>query len=133
MAGNNQRVLSYGDVLLRERDVHTLLPGQWLNDNVIEFYLLFLCREVLTDSLRDEILLVGPSVTFWLLLCTNEEDIRTSLKPLKFLTRKVTISCVDNLGVETTFWLRCRSRRLTWVMSVNFPAGFSAGSPLRPQ
>ncbi|KAI8969995.1 hypothetical protein BDF20DRAFT_888804 [Mycotypha africana] len=37
-------VLHYHDVVIRQSDLETLTPGQWLNDTMIEFYMEFLER-----------------------------------------------------------------------------------------
>lgn len=49
-SSGDPRVLSYGDVLLRESDVATLGPRQWLNDNILEFYFEFLSRRLRDES-----------------------------------------------------------------------------------
>ncbi|KAI8058740.1 hypothetical protein BDF21DRAFT_497487 [Thamnidium elegans] len=37
-------VLHYHDVVIRQSDLHTLLPGEWLNDTILEFHMEFLER-----------------------------------------------------------------------------------------
>ena len=39
MSGEDEEVLlSYGDILLRRRDLLTVHEGEWLNDQIISFY-----------------------------------------------------------------------------------------------
>lgn len=85
---SSRRVLSYGDILLRERDVQTLRPRCWLNDSILEFFLSYLAEEVLSEDDRKNVVLVGPSVTFWLRLCQGD-DLKGSLRPLLLSSRKV--------------------------------------------
>lgn len=59
------KVLSYHDVLLRQRDVDSLKPGCWVLDQVFEFYLDFLSREVHVDC--KDVLYIPPSTTMLLL------------------------------------------------------------------
>lgn len=61
----DEKVLSYHDVLLRQRDLDSLEPGRWVLDQVFEFYLDFLSREVHVDC--KDILYVPPSTTMLLL------------------------------------------------------------------
>lgn len=44
------KVLSYGDIVLYQSDVNTLLPGVWLNDNIISF-----ACEFLMDNASEEV------------------------------------------------------------------------------
>ena len=45
MVADTDVVVSYGDVVLRRRDALTLMDGEWLNDQVITFFLEYLKRE----------------------------------------------------------------------------------------
>ncbi|KHJ82860.1 Ulp1 protease family, catalytic domain protein [Oesophagostomum dentatum] len=45
----DSKVLSYGDVVLYESDVNTLLPGVWLNDNILSF----VCEFLMENSSRE--------------------------------------------------------------------------------
>ncbi|CAI5536373.1 unnamed protein product [Closterium sp. Naga37s-1] len=117
------KVLSFGDVLLRECDVATLEPSQWLNDKIIEFYFEYLSRTLLGASdpsasaagagaaagtasssaggesssngagggagaaaggegNNSAVLLVGPSVSFWLNICPSDDDVTETMAPL---------------------------------------------------
>ncbi|KAJ1367570.1 hypothetical protein KIN20_028508 [Parelaphostrongylus tenuis] len=35
--GKDVKILSFGDVVLYASDLQTLLPGMWVNDNIISF------------------------------------------------------------------------------------------------
>ena len=44
---NDEIVLSYEDVLLRESDLELLDPGNWLNDRIISFWFLYLQNQLI--------------------------------------------------------------------------------------
>lgn len=81
-----ERLLSYGDVLLRKADLNLLLGPLWLNDNIIEFYFEFLRREGLNDA--DDLALIGPSMTF-LVLQSNKLLVKEILEPLNLKHKNV--------------------------------------------
>ena len=58
------KILSYYDVLLRQCNLDTLQSGNWLDDQVMEFFLTWLEHEVMEG---DEVAFVPPSTTFLLL------------------------------------------------------------------
>lgn len=57
----DEKILSYNDVVLRRSDLDILGGKYFLNDRVIEFYFSYL------SSCSDEILLVPPSIAFWIM------------------------------------------------------------------
>lgn len=74
MGGNeDDKILSYHDVLLRQTDLDTLEPGNWLNDQIIAFYLEYLTQQQIKQRQsqvpRDgagssSVLYVSPAITF---------------------------------------------------------------------
>ncbi|CAI5979071.1 unnamed protein product [Closterium sp. NIES-64] len=146
------KVLSFGDVLLRECDVATLESSQWLNDKIIEFYFEYLSRTLLAASdpsasaagagaaagtasssaggesssngaggaaggaaggegNNSAVLLVGPSVSFWLNICPSDDDVTETMAPLGVENKEVregSSSAVLLVGPSVTFWLNIR-------------------------
>eukprot|EP00271_Cylindrocystis_brebissonii_P004213 TRINITY_DN15818_c0_g1_i1.p1 TRINITY_DN15818_c0_g1~~TRINITY_DN15818_c0_g1_i1.p1 ORF type:complete len:231 (+),score=31.96 TRINITY_DN15818_c0_g1_i1:191-883(+) len=103
----DRKVLSYGDVLLRSRDVDLLIEPHWLNDNLIEFYFEYLStnlseRKSTEGGDGDEVLLIGPSVSFWLLHCGGGGSLAAAVSPLHLTKRKLVLIAVNNNpSVET--------------------------------
>ncbi|CAI7901780.1 unnamed protein product [Closterium sp. NIES-53] len=151
------KVLSFGDVLLRECDVATLEPSQWLNDKIIEFYFEYLSRTLLGASdpsasaagagaaagtasssaggesssngagggagaaaggegNNSAVLLVGPSVSFWLNICPSDDDVTETMAPLG----------VENKEVRALRTLRGTASGCHWV-----EGGFGGGGCMR--
>ncbi|CAI7932555.1 unnamed protein product, partial [Closterium sp. NIES-54] len=155
------KVLSFGDVLLRECDVATLEPSQWLNDKIIEFYFEYLSRTLLGASdpsasaagagaaagtasssaggesssngagggagaaaggegNNSAVLLVGPSVSFWLNICPSDDDVTETMAPLGVENKElIALAVNDNndptlaeAGSHWSLLLFIRSRRL---------------------
>ncbi|KAL3159525.1 hypothetical protein ABBQ38_009940 [Trebouxia sp. C0009 RCD-2024] len=61
----NDKVLSYGDNLLRRGDVELLQGPHWLNDQIITFYFDYLRLERFAKE-HDDVLFVGGAMTFLL-------------------------------------------------------------------
>lgn len=55
--GEDEKVLSYGDVVLRRFDLKILQGRDYLNDHIIEFYFCYL-----SSSTSPKILLLAPSI-----------------------------------------------------------------------
>ncbi|KAM7496682.1 hypothetical protein LguiA_021096 [Lonicera macranthoides] len=91
------KVLSYNDVVLRRSDPTILSSPLFLNDRIIEFYFSYL-----TSCHPSEfILLVLPSISFWVTNCPDLESIKDFLQPLNFPRKKLVIFPInDNDDVE---------------------------------
>ncbi|KAJ7557525.1 hypothetical protein O6H91_05G130400 [Diphasiastrum complanatum] len=98
MADENEKVLSYGDVLLRRGDVELLGGPYYLNDHIIEFFFCYLASSPASpsDSSSDPVLLVGPSITFWLMHCPDPDGLRAAIAPLKLRDRQLVLFAVNN-------------------------------------
>ncbi|CAA0816849.1 NEDD8-specific protease 1 [Striga hermonthica] len=94
----DDKILSYNDVVLRRSDLEILSGPHFLNDRIIEFYFSHLG----TRFPNKEVLLVPPSIAFWIKECPDNNDLlRDFLKPLNLHTRKLIIFPVnDNADVE---------------------------------
>ncbi|CAM6099494.1 unnamed protein product [Calypogeia fissa] len=101
MGASDERVLSYGDVLLRQSDVSLLDGPHFLNDHIIEFFFNYLSKEHCSSSDTQEtevspLLLVGPTLTFWLLHCPDSEGLMAAIDPMKFEEREMVIFALNN-------------------------------------
>lgn len=67
----NEKLLSYYDVLLRKMDAALLTGNHWLNDQIIAFYFEYLSRERLQGN--SDVLLVAGATTY-LLLSAGRDD-----------------------------------------------------------
>ncbi len=79
----DDKVLSYGDCLLRVRDVALLTGPHWLNDNVMSFFFEYLRGEGARpdEPHADRVVLVDASLTF-LLANVSPDEARAVLAPL---------------------------------------------------
>lgn len=94
---DDDKILSYEDVVLRKSDLDILSGPNFLNDRVIEFYLSFLS----TVHSSPTISLIPPSIAFWISNCPDTESLKDFMKPLKCCDKDLLIFPVnDNLNVE---------------------------------
>lgn len=70
--GPDEVVVSYHESLLRRSDVDILLGPQWLNDQIISFYLEYLEHDRFADC-KDRLLFVSPEVTQCLKMLPKDE------------------------------------------------------------
>ncbi|KAI4386033.1 hypothetical protein MLD38_004005 [Melastoma candidum] len=91
-SSGDEMILSYNDVVLRRSDLHVLDGPRFLNDRIIEFYLTYLS----TSRPSDQILMVSPSISFWIMNCPDKEGLRDFVEPLKLPSRNLVIFPVNN-------------------------------------
>lgn len=93
-SAKDEKVLSYGDVLLRQSDVELLDGPHYLNDHLIEFFFTYLSAKLAKrfPASPGALLLVGPALTFWLLHCPDSESLQASIEPLLLSDREVPLS-----------------------------------------
>lgn len=98
MAKNSEdeKILSYNDVVLRRSDLGILGGPNFLNDRIIEFYLSYLHSQYPSP----DILLVPPSISFWITNCPDAESLAEFVKPLNLPKKKMVIFPVnDNIDL----------------------------------
>ncbi|XVF47098.1 hypothetical protein PTKIN_Ptkin03bG0082000 [Pterospermum kingtungense] len=88
----DEKILSYNDVVLRRSDLEILSGSYYLNDRIIEFYFSLLS----SSHPSREILLVPPSIAFWITNCPDVDGLKDFLEPLKLSDRKLVIFPVNN-------------------------------------
>ncbi|XP_004505947.1 NEDD8-specific protease 1 [Cicer arietinum] len=94
----DEKILSYNDVVLRRSDLDILGGPYYLNDRIIEFYLSYLssCHP------SQDILLVPPSIAFWIIQCPVAESFKDFLEPLQLSDKTLILFPInDNDDVNT--------------------------------
>ncbi|GMY21198.1 NEDD8-specific protease 1-like [Fagus crenata] len=88
---SDKEVLTYEDIVLRASDLDILEGPCYLNDQIIAFYFGYLS----SSCNNNDILLVPPSVSFWLANC-RDEDLKDLIEPLKLSSKKLIIFTVND-------------------------------------
>ncbi|GLJ13047.1 hypothetical protein SUGI_0204050 [Cryptomeria japonica] len=89
--GDNEKVLSYGDVILRKSDLKILRGPYHLNDRIIEFYFCYL-----SNSISPTINFVAPSVSFWILNVPDVDSIKLFVDPLKLPEKELVLFPIND-------------------------------------
>jgi sentrin-specific protease 8 len=94
--GEDEKVLSYADVVLRRSDLKILQGHYYLNDRIMEFYFCYL-----SSFSSPKILLVAPSVSFWILNAPDVRSLQLFVDPLNLPDKELVIFPVnDNIDVN---------------------------------
>lgn len=88
----DEKILSYNDVVLRRSDLDILNGPNYLNDRIIEFYFSYLSS--LFPS--DDILLVSPSIAFWIKECPDPASLKDFMEPLHLSQRKLILFPIND-------------------------------------
>lgn len=85
----DEKILSYGDVVLRRSDLDILHGPHYINDCLIEFFFAYL-------SPPNPVLLISPSMSFWLSNCPDSTSLPEAIDPLKLHLRDLVLFTVNN-------------------------------------
>lgn len=88
----DEKILSYNDVVLRRSDLDILSGPCFLNDRIIEFYFSYLTSYRSSEN----ILLVPPSIAFWIKECPDTATLGEFLEPLYLSQRKLIMFPVND-------------------------------------
>lgn len=88
----DDKILSYNDVVLRRSDLGILSGPYFLNDRIIEFHLSYLS----SSHPSQDILLVPPSIAFWIIQCPVVEALKDFLDPLHLCDKKLVLFPINN-------------------------------------
>jgi sentrin-specific protease 8 len=88
----DEKILSYNDVVLRRSDLDILGGPYYLNDRIIEFYLSYLS----SGHPSRDILLVPPSIAFWIMQCPVAEALGDFLEPLHLSDKALALFPINN-------------------------------------
>ncbi|KAM7259406.1 hypothetical protein ACFE04_015147 [Oxalis oulophora] len=89
---DDEIILSYNDVVLRRSDLGILNGPHFLNDRLIEFYFSYLP----TTHPSPDILLLPPSIPFWIMNCPDIESLQDFVQPINFPDKKLVIFPVND-------------------------------------
>lgn len=89
--GDDEKVLNYGDVVLRRSDLKILQGHYYLNDRIIEFYFCYLA-----SFSSPKILLVAPSVSFWILNAPDVSSLELFVDPLRLPDKELVIFPIND-------------------------------------
>ncbi|PIN01402.1 Sentrin-specific cysteine protease (Ulp1 family) [Handroanthus impetiginosus] len=93
----DEKILSYNDVVLRRSDLDILSGPYFLNDRIIEFYFSYLT----SCYSSEDILLVPPSIAFWIKECPDVASLKDFVEPLHLSQKKLIIFPInDNADVS---------------------------------
>lgn len=91
-SNTDEKILSYNDVVLRRSDLDILNGPYFLNDQIIEFYFSYLS----SCYPSEDILLVPPSISFWIMNCPVTNGLKEFLEPLQLPAKKLVIFPVND-------------------------------------
>ncbi|KAJ8768715.1 hypothetical protein K2173_023619 [Erythroxylum novogranatense] len=89
---DDEKILGYNDVVLRKSDLGILSGPHYLNDRIIEFYFSYLA----TSHPIKDVLLVAPSVAFWIANCPDADTLKDFVEPLELPKKRLVIFPVNN-------------------------------------
>ncbi|KAJ7980948.1 NEDD8-specific protease 1 [Quillaja saponaria] len=88
----DEKILSYNDVVLRGSDLDILSGPYFLDDRIIEFYFSYLSSKYPSQ----DILLVPPSIAFWIMNCPVVETLKEFLEPLHLPDKTLVIFPIND-------------------------------------
>lgn len=88
----DEKILSYNDVVLRRSDLDILSGPYFLNDRIIEFYFSYLS----SCYPSQDILLVPPSIAFWIMKCPVVEALKDFLEPLHLTDKTLVLFPIND-------------------------------------
>lgn len=98
----DDKILSYGDVVLHRSDLEILRSPYFINDRLIEFYFTHLSSSHSSAAAGEGLLLlVPPSISFWLSHCPNTASRIEAATPLGLQDRDLVLFTVNN-NVDVT-------------------------------
>lgn len=96
----DDKILSYGDVVLRLSDLYILRGPHFINDRLIEFFFAHL-TSTHPSAGNGRLLLVPPAISFWISLCPDSTSRIEAAAPLRLQERDLVLFTVNN-NVDVT-------------------------------
>lgn len=84
--GRDEKILSFGDVVLYTSDLHTLDPGMWLNDNIITFACEFLFSKA-SEEVKREIAIVSAATCQLIEYCGDMDIVQEIFNSLEIYSK----------------------------------------------
>ncbi|KAM0844063.1 hypothetical protein ACQ4PT_057305 [Festuca glaucescens] len=92
----NERVLSYGDVVLLRSDLAILRGRHFLNDRIIAFYLAHLSSAFGANDDDADLLLLPPSIPYLLSNLPDPESVAMVAEPIRLASRRLVFLPVND-------------------------------------
>ncbi|KAJ0987705.1 hypothetical protein J5N97_006061 [Dioscorea zingiberensis] len=121
----DDKILSYNDVVLRRSDLDILRGPHYINDRIIEFYWSYL-----STSVTDRVLLVPPSISFWIANCLDYQSRVEAVKPLNFPARDLVVFTVNDSSDVTQAGGGTHWSLLVYVRGMNAVVHHDSYSPM---
>ena len=104
---NFQGYVTLGDVRMTDIDFQSLGKRGKLEDNVILFFMEYYLRAIVPQENRNEVEILGPSLTNLLMnlpLTPDEEEIFESVKPLNLTSKTLILAVIYNQLASDGHW-----------------------------
>lgn len=105
--GKDVKILSFYDVVLYSTDLQTLLPGMWVNDNIISFACEYLLSKA-SNKIKEKVVIVSAATCELIRYCGEVEIIREIFDSLDFFTKEKVLFVlndrVDPTAVGGSHW-----------------------------
>ncbi|KAK8955127.1 NEDD8-specific protease 1 [Platanthera guangdongensis] len=118
----DDKIVSYGDAVLRRSDIDILRGPRFINDRLIEFFFAHL-SSTHPSAGAGRFLLVPPSISFWISLCPDTTSRIEAAAPLRLRDRDLVLFTVNNnadvtLAEGGTHWSLLVTRGATMFSSI---------------
>jgi sentrin-specific protease 8 len=92
----DERVLSYGDVVLLRSDLAILRGPHFLNDRIIAFYLAYLSSAFEVNDDDADLLLLPPSIPYLISNLPDPESVAIVAEPIRLASRRLVLLPVND-------------------------------------
>ncbi|KAE9421018.1 hypothetical protein Angca_002175, partial [Angiostrongylus cantonensis] len=95
------KILSFGDVVLYASDLQTLLPGMWVNDNIISFACDYLLSKA-SDKIKEQVAIVSAASCELIRHYGEVEVVREIFDTLNFFSKEKVLFVLNDRTDPTT-------------------------------
>ena len=88
-------VLSYHNSLIRQADYKLLFGKDWINDNIIEFWLEYLFNHLFKDH-EEQLLCIGPSMSHLIKFTNDINEVHSLLQPLEIDRKELVLIPIND-------------------------------------
>lgn len=120
-----QQVINYHDVQMYETDIEIFTQNAWLNDNAINFYLMYIYQAVCGAS-KDWAMLDPAVISFFMLQCDEEDEFQAFVS--QFTDKKMVFIPINNTTSSESYGTHWSL--LVWDVSSQTFHHFDSSQPL---